>query len=118
MNSADPEARFNLGFVYLQQSKTDDAKELFEQLIAANPSHAKAQYELGKILLDRGEIAEAVAHLEIAARLSPQTDYIHYQLQAAYRKASRIEDADRELNIYKDLKAHQRDKASSQLPNS
>ncbi len=117
-NSADPEARFNLGFVYLQQSKTDDAKDLFEQIVAANPSHANAQYELGKILLDRGQIAEAVSHLEIAARLSPQTDYIHYQLQAAYRKASRIEDADRELNIYKDLKAHQRDKAASQLPNS
>jgi tetratricopeptide (TPR) repeat protein len=112
----DLDAKFNLGFVDLQQSKTDDAKELFEQVIAANPDYANAQYELGKILLDRAQVAEAIGHLETAARLSPQTDYIHYQLQAAYRKASRTADADRELNIYKELKAQKREKAASQVP--
>ena len=30
-------------------------------------------------------------------RLSPQADYIHYQLQAAYRKGNRPADADEEL---------------------
>jgi Flp pilus assembly protein TadD len=58
--------------------------------------------------LDRGELSEAIEHLEMATRLSPQTDYMHYQLQIAYRKESRIADADRELDIYKELKAKQR----------
>ena len=40
---------------------------------------------------------------------APETDYMHYQLQAAYRKESRIGDADRELKLYKELKAKQRD---------
>jgi len=39
----------------------------------------------------------------------PQSDYVHYQLQAAYRKESRLADADRELQIYKDLKAKNRE---------
>jgi tetratricopeptide (TPR) repeat protein len=110
----DPDAKFNLGFVYLQQSRTGDAADLFRQVLVLHPVHAKAQYELGKILLDRGQMKEAIDHLEAAARLSPQTDYVHYQLQAAYRKESRIADADRELELYKELKAKSRERTIPQ----
>jgi tetratricopeptide (TPR) repeat protein len=109
---SDADAKYNLGFVYLQQSRVDEAATLFEQVVAAHPNHANAQYQMGKILLDRGQLQEAVEHLEAATRLSPQTDYMHYQLQAAYRKESRIADADRELELYKELKAKQRDRAA------
>jgi tetratricopeptide (TPR) repeat protein len=109
---SDADAKYNLGFVYLQQSRVDEAAALFEQVVAAHPSHANAQYQMGKILLDRGQLQEAVEHLEAATQLSPQTDYMHYQLQAAYRKESRFADADRELELYKELKAKQRDRAA------
>jgi tetratricopeptide (TPR) repeat protein len=111
----DPDAKFNLGFVYVQQSHVDDAAKLFQEVIAESPEHSSAQYEYGKILLDRGDIQGAITHLGIAARLSPQTDYVHYQLQAAYRKDGRIADADRELEIYKKIKAKQRERASTAI---
>ncbi|HUL16510.1 MAG TPA: tetratricopeptide repeat protein, partial [Terriglobales bacterium] len=72
------------------------------------PDHAQAQYQLGKALLDAGQYQQAVEHLELAAKYDPNHDYVHYQLQAAYRKASRIEDADRELEIFKEIKARKR----------
>jgi tetratricopeptide (TPR) repeat protein len=106
----DADAKYTLGFVYLKQSKVKEAEELFRQVIALQPAHTNAQYELGKLLLDRGELKEATAHLEIAARLSPETDYVHYQLQAAYRKGARIADADREMEIYKQIKAKARER--------
>ena len=108
------DAKYNLGFVLLQESNTDQALAWFQEVIGANPDHANAQYQIGKILLDRGQLTEAVEHLEAAARLSPKTDYIHYQLQAAYRKQSRIADADRELAVYKELKATQRGTSAAQ----
>jgi tetratricopeptide (TPR) repeat protein len=111
---SDPDAKFSLGFVYLQQSKTQEAAELFRQVLTLHPDHAKSQYELGKILLDQGQVKEAIEHLEAAARLSPQVDYVHYQLQAAYRKESRIADADRELELYKELKAKSRERTVPQ----
>jgi tetratricopeptide (TPR) repeat protein len=114
LEPADPDALYNLGFVYLQQSRVDDATELFQRVLSLQPNHANANYELGKVLLDRGQLKEAVDHLETASRLSPQSDYMHYQLQAAYRKVQRIADADRELEIYKELKAKQREKAGMQ----
>src|SRR5207253_3437973 len=97
LTPADPDAEYSLGFAYLQQSQRDVAAALFRAVISDHPDHSNAQYQLGKILLDDGNNREAILHLEEAARLSPETDYIHYQLQAAYRKESRIEDADREL---------------------
>jgi tetratricopeptide (TPR) repeat protein len=111
----DPDAAYHLGFVDLQQSKVDDALALFLGVIAAHPDYANAQYQAGKILLDRGQMEEAIAHLEAAARLRPQTDYMHYQLQAAYRKQGRNADADRELEIYKSLKAKSRERVADAL---
>jgi tetratricopeptide (TPR) repeat protein len=115
LEPANPDALYNLGFVYLQQSRVDEAAGLFQQVLSEQPSHANAQYELGKILLDRGRLDEALDHLETATRLSPQSDYMHYQLQAAYRKLQRVADADRELEIYKQLKAKQRQQAGQAM---
>jgi Flp pilus assembly protein TadD len=53
-----------------------------------------------------------ITHFETAANLSPKTDYMHYQLQAAYRKEGRTADADHELNIYKQLKAGSNERCS------
>jgi tetratricopeptide (TPR) repeat protein len=114
LEPADADAKYNLGFVYLQQSRVDDAVEMFQQVLLAQPNYANAHYQLGKILLDRGQLKEAVDQLEAATRLSPQTDYMHYQLQAAYRKAQRDADAERELAIYKNLKAKQRGQSAEQ----
>jgi tetratricopeptide (TPR) repeat protein len=114
LNPADYDAKYNLGFVYVQQSRVGEATELFQQVLKADPSHANAHYQLGKILLDRGQVKDAVDHLETATRLSPQTDYMHYQLQAAYRKLDRLADADREMEIYKQLKAKQRQQPGTQ----
>jgi len=105
LEPGDPDATYHLGFVDMQESKVDDAAKLFEQVVASHPDYANAQYELGKILLDRGDPQAAVPHLEAAARLSPDKDYVHYQLQTAYRKESRTADADRELAVYQQLKA-------------
>jgi Flp pilus assembly protein TadD len=81
-------------------------------VIAAHPDYPNAQYEFGKILFGRGQTADAIAHFETAAHLSPKIDYMHYQLQAAYRKEGRTAEADRELAIYKQLKAESRARAA------
>jgi len=115
LNPNDADAKYNLGFVYLQQSRRAEAESLFQQVIETHPEHASAQYEMGKILLERGDTRDAIQHLEAAARLNPQADFVHYQLQAAYRKDGRAGDADRELEIYKTLKARQRNRASAAI---
>jgi len=104
----DPDAKIGLGYVYLQQARQAEAIDLFRSVITTHPENGNAHYQLGKLLLDAGNVQEAVAHLEAAVRALPQTDYVHYQLQAAYRKESRTAEADRELQIYRELKAKNR----------
>ncbi|MBS1841994.1 MAG: tetratricopeptide repeat protein [Acidobacteria bacterium] len=105
----DPDAKIGMGYILMQQAKSAEAIELFRSVIATHPENGNAHYQLGKLLLDAGDTREAVQHLEAAAREMPQRDYVHYQLQVAYRKNSRIADANRELQIYKELKARNRE---------
>ena len=74
---------------------------------------AQPQYQFGKLLLESGNLAEAVTHLELAEQADASQDYIHYQLQAAYRKIGRTADADREARLYREIKARRRDLPSS-----
>jgi tetratricopeptide (TPR) repeat protein len=104
----DADAKYDLAYCLIEQSQTDRAKKLLLEVIAAHPEHANAQYQIGKILLDSGNVAGAIEHLEVAAKLSPDKSFVHYQLQSAYRRASRTSDADRELQIYKSMKEQNR----------
>jgi tetratricopeptide (TPR) repeat protein len=105
----DADATIGLGYVCVQRRKQAEAIVLFRSVTTHHPENGNGHYQLGKLLLEGGKIQEAVAELEAAARELPQNDYVHYQLQAAYRKESRIADADRELQIYKELKAKNRE---------
>jgi len=109
LNPDDADAKVGLGYIYMQQAKQSEAIELFRSVISTHPDNGNAQYQLGKLLLDAGKVQEAVTHLEAAVRALPQTDYVHYQLQSAYRKESRSTDADRELQIYRELKGKNRE---------
>ena len=102
------EAEYNLAFVLLQQSQDEEAVGLLRKVLARNPEHAEANYELGKQLFHSGDAADAIAYLEVAARLKPSFEPVHYQLQAAYRATGRLEDADREAKIYRQLKEKSR----------
>lgn len=114
LDPSNSEAQYHLAYALLQQSHTAEAKTILNNVVAAHPDHAEAQYQLGKILLDEGRAADAITHLETAARLSPEKDYVHYQLQAAYRKGSRPADAERELKIYREIKARNRERSAAQ----
>jgi tetratricopeptide (TPR) repeat protein len=115
LNSEDVTAKYHLAYVLLEQKQQNAAATaLLRETVAVRPQYADAQYQLGKTLIDQGQVNEAIEHLEIAARTEPSRDYIHYQLSIAYRRASRNADADRELQLYKELKASSRNR---ELPN-
>ena len=112
----DPDIQFNLAYALLETSQRDKATALLRSITTEHPEYPQAQYQLGKNLLEDGKLDEAVTHLEIAAKLDPESDYIHYQLQLAYRRAGRKEEADREAQIYKDIKARKREQATIPMP--
>ena len=68
-NWVDPQ--YNLGLVYQQQGRLDDAAACYRKVLAINDQHADAHNNLGAILLDRAPNAEAKQHFQRAAQIAP-----------------------------------------------
>jgi len=105
----DPNVQYALVYALLQNSEKDEAVALLKKIVAEHPEQSDAQYQLGKITLEEGDAQAAIPHLEAAEKSDASSAYIHYQLQAAYRKVGNTADADREAKIYKDMKAAKRE---------
>jgi predicted Zn-dependent protease len=59
-------------------------------------------------LLLQGNVKEAVERLETAAKLKPDTAYVHYQLGRAYLAAGRKAEGESQIEISDRLKAKER----------
>ena len=83
-----------------------------QEVIEVRPEFGDAHYELGKALLQLGDIKGAVGSLELAVKLQPEKSYVHYQLGRAYLAAGRKGDGDGELEISHKLKEKERNQTN------
>jgi len=108
-NPEIPDVHRALGEAYVDNSKPDLQKAA-DELAAAirlNPLDAQTHYDLGKLNLQRGDIQAAIIELETAVRLKPGDTQAHSELAAAYKAASRFEDAQREEKLSRQPQASQ-----------
>lgn len=75
----------NLGNVYLELNRLDDAKASFASALQRETNNPAAYYGLGQVALSKREYAEAVQNFEKALALAPDANRIHYALAMAYR---------------------------------
>ncbi len=116
VNSRSVPAMYQLAYVRLEQRQTDEAIRLLNAVLAEKPAYGDAHYQLGKALLDKGYANEAIQHLEKATQLQPVQSYDYYQLSLAYRRVGRVEDADKALRVYQQLKEKSARKGSPDGP--
>jgi tetratricopeptide (TPR) repeat protein len=104
----DAKAKYHLAYGLLMKQQKDQAFTLLSEVVRDKPDYADAQYQLGKILLERGDVKAAIERLEIAVHLDPTKDYNYFQLSAAYRRDGRLADAQHALQDYQKLKEKER----------
>jgi tetratricopeptide (TPR) repeat protein len=88
VNSLRPDfvaAPVNLGNIYLELNRLDDAQLNFSNALAIDKSSAAAYYGLGQVALSKRNYAEAVSYFHKALELAPGANRIHYSLAMAYR---------------------------------
>ncbi|MBN2020937.1 MAG: tetratricopeptide repeat protein [Sedimentisphaerales bacterium] len=73
-------AHFNLGLVYREQKKYEEAIEQFRQAAALAPNDAEAHYELGDLLEKQGRLEEAAEQFSEAIGIDPNVAMLHYRL--------------------------------------
>jgi tetratricopeptide (TPR) repeat protein len=72
--AGNPTALYNQGVILWNQGKSEEARPLFEQAIAADPKLAEAYYMLGMIYVGMDKKPEAIKALETYLSLAPTGD--------------------------------------------
>lgn len=117
LDPSDVSAKYHLAFSLIQMQQKEEAQSLLREVIQQDPNRADAYYEMGKLQLEQGDTKGAVQSLETGTKVSPDADYIHYQLAMAYRRESRSDDAEREIKLYQVLKDRQRGRTDAPQSN-
>ena len=89
----------------------DAAQELLREAMELDPQYVPARLAQGKLLLDRGQSAEAVKVLSEAAQLEPLNSHAHFQLSQALRRMLEIQALEREFKELHDTAANRPDDA-------
>ena len=76
-------AHKNLGYVYYQAGRTDDAITQYETALRLKPDFPEARNNLGNVLAETGRLPEAVAQFREALRLKPGFAEAHNDLGIA-----------------------------------
>ena len=83
----------NLGVVYYQLGRLDDAASQFEQGLAVDDKDAQLHYLLGAVRVQQSRYDEAGESFERAAQLKPDLPEVHYGMGALYKLQGKTDDA-------------------------
>jgi tetratricopeptide (TPR) repeat protein len=90
----------------IRQAETGDAvartraEKMLRSALAIAPTNQQALYELGNLELNDGRVTEASRHLEQVVKLAPLSSQAHFALARVYRRLKRVEDAQKEMDLY------------------
>ncbi len=105
-------ARYNLALAYGSSPKHGSDREIAElrKIVAIEADYPRADFSLGKALLRKGNVTEAVVHLERAAKREPEFGEAQYQLGLALSRSGRAGEAATRLKQGREMiAASQRD---------
>src|SRR5262249_650926 len=86
-------AHYNLGIVFSEQGKTDQAIDQYRQALALRAGYAEAHYNLGRLLVEQGRLDDAIAHYGKAADMNPADPEAQNNLGVTLFGIGRVDDA-------------------------
>jgi protein O-mannosyl-transferase len=86
-------AHTNIGIVFLQQGKIDDAIAHYRLALQMQPDSWDAEYNLGTALVAKGQVDEAILHCERAVGMRPTDPDAQVSLGNALFAKGRIDEA-------------------------
>lgn len=104
------EGHLGVGVLLVKRAGDDLSEGIreLEKALAIKEGLYEGQVTLGRALIRKGRIAEAVKPLQHAAKLAPNNPEPHYQLAIAYRRLGNKESADAESALVKKINAARR----------
>jgi tetratricopeptide (TPR) repeat protein len=103
-NPFDEKSECRLGEISSHQSDPKITFAHYSRAMELDPTDADANLGLAKALIAMNQPEKALPLLERAAKLDPSNAVIRYHLSGLYRKAGRVDDAQRELAEFRRLR--------------
>lgn len=86
-------AHMNLGFVYIEKGRLDEAIAEFKQSLASNPNNAEAYINLGVVYRRKGRLDEAISKYKKALAINPNLAEAYTNLGIAYGQKGLFDEA-------------------------
>ena len=103
-NPQDEKSIFRLAEIDSEKGNIQQSEEEYTQALALQPADADAKLGLAKTLIQMNQTDKAQRFLEETVQLEPTNATAHYRLSTLYRKIGRVEDAKKEVELYKKYK--------------
>ena len=104
-NSNDFVSNLQLGVIFKQDQRYDEARSSFDQALRVRPGDPGVRYQLATLDLAIGNIEQACAKLEELIKETPHFVEAHVSLATVYYRLKRKADGDRERAIVLKLNA-------------
>ena len=86
-------ARNNLGTVFLQKGRLEEAVACFQEALEIQPDSPNAHFNLGHILLKQGRLDEAAAHFQRVLEIQPNDPKTHSDLGLVLMQQGQTDEA-------------------------
>jgi tetratricopeptide (TPR) repeat protein len=96
MSSGHIPSILQIAFEYLKRSDWEAARPWAAKVVELDPHDFAARRAIGQVLLETGDTAGSIEHLETGVKLAPDSPSMRFMLSRAYQKAGRDADAQRE----------------------
>jgi Tfp pilus assembly protein PilF len=103
-NPQDEKSIRRLAEIDAQKGNLQKSFEEFSSAVKLQPADSDAKLGLAKALIELNQTEKALNLLEETVKDEPTNEVAHYRLATLYRKNGRMDDAKREIEIYKQLK--------------
>ena len=103
-NPQDEKAILRLAEIDSQRGNIEQSYKEYTKAVELQPADADAKLGLAKTLIVMKQADKALLLLEDTVKLEPTNATAHYRLATLYRQMGRVDDAKREMELYKKFK--------------
>lgn len=95
--ATDPQYQYNVGLVYLQNGKYDEAVQYFRKSLSLKPNYDMALNAMGLTHFMKGDFQQAITYFEKCLQVNPDLTEARNYLGSVYQEMGMLEKAEREF---------------------
>jgi Tfp pilus assembly protein PilF len=103
-NAQDEKSILKLAEIDARKGNIEQSYKEYTKAVELRPADAEAKLGLAKTMIEMNQADKALPLLEDTVQLEPTNATAHYRLATLYRKMGRVDDARREMELYKKFK--------------